>query len=161
MFSSHKRSDSSFPSPVCNRLLSSSRNGFRAAYGYTISINPLTLSPSSASKRERIIKSFSSTICANCGLISELTVSISTGISGAQASCRDKNSWSSIILMIRVSVGVKSRPGGSAPIPRPNPPKKLSSAEKIIFGSINTIDEPRSGGVRTVVTDKGGLRSGR
>ena len=38
--------------------------------------------------------------------------------------------------MIRLSVGVNRRPGGKVPIPRPNPPKKLSSAENIIFGSI-------------------------
>jgi hypothetical protein len=42
--------------------------------------------------------------------------------------------------MIRVSVGVKRRPGGSWPTPRPKPPKKLSRELKITVGSITAID---------------------
>ena len=68
---------------------------------------------------------------------------------------------SSMMLIIRVSVGVNIRPGGSPSMPRPNPPKKLSSEAKTTLGSMTTIDVPRSPDKRTVFTDSGACRSCR
>ena len=123
-------------------------------------------------------KSFSSAICANWGLISELTCSNSTTISGAHASFRARKNTSRIIEMTRDSVAVNIRVGGSAlagpspglsearrfclaGIPLPVPPKKLSSEENTSVGSIITNEKPRSGLIRMVLTASGGRISFR
>ena len=81
--------------------------------------------------------------------------------------------------MMRDSVGVNMRPGGSqlagsgSPsrsvarrlgppgMPLPVPPKKLSSAENTSVGSITTSEKPRSGLMRIVLTDSGARKSFR
>ena len=85
---------------------------------------------------------------ANCGLTSELRYSNSTGSTGAQASCRSRKACSSTILMMRVSVGVNSRPSILAG-KRPSPPKKLSTTVKTSLGSITNSAVPRRGLMRT------------
>ena len=63
-----------------------------------------------------------------------------------------------MMLIMRVSVGVNSRPAGKPSIPRPNPPKKLSSDANTTFGSITTIEVPRRPDKRTVLTESGACR---
>ncbi len=80
------------------------------------------------------------------------------------------------LTLVRDSVGVNIRVGGSqlagtSPsfslprrlgvpgMPLPEPPKKLSSAEKTTVGSIVTIENPRRGLIRMVLTASGARRS--
>jgi hypothetical protein len=89
-------------------------------------------------------------ILANWVFISERTYSKRMGKMASQALRISSNTTSSIFLMMRCSVGVKSRPS-TRMWKRPSPPNRLSTTRNTRLGSNTNSEVPRKGFMCTMI----------